>query len=78
MVSHAIAHLTPGSRILDVGCGTGVPVSQMLAEAGMKVTGTDVAPKMVERARRRVEGNFEVADMANYAPKSSYDAIFFI
>ncbi|KAK0246633.1 hypothetical protein LTS09_018227 [Friedmanniomyces endolithicus] len=78
MVSQAIALLSPGSRILDVGCGTGVPVAQMLSVAGMDVTGTDVAPKMIELARRRVKGTFEIADMADYKPKESYDAIFII
>lgn len=78
MVSHVIKLLTPGSNILDVGCGTGVPVSQMLSEAGMDVTGTDVAPKMVEHARKRVKGTFEVADMVDCHPKGTYDAIFII
>ncbi|KAK5701186.1 hypothetical protein LTR17_022803 [Elasticomyces elasticus] len=78
MVAHIITLLAPGSSILDVGCGTGVPVSRLLAEAGMSVNGTDVAPKMVEHARNRVKGTFEVADMVNYEPKKSYDAIFII
>ncbi|KAK3066515.1 hypothetical protein LTR53_017103 [Teratosphaeriaceae sp. CCFEE 6253] len=78
MVAHALTLLPRGSRVLDVGCGTGVPVAQMLADAGMAVTGTDVAPNMIEHARRRVKGAFEVADMADYEPRGSYDAIFII
>ncbi|KAK4956193.1 hypothetical protein LTR10_005714 [Elasticomyces elasticus] len=78
MVAEVISLLAPGSSVLDVGCGTGVPVSQLLAEAGMNVTGTDVAPKMVEHARKRVKGTFEVADMVNYEPNGTYDAIFIV
>ncbi|KAF2724616.1 S-adenosyl-L-methionine-dependent methyltransferase [Polychaeton citri CBS 116435] len=78
LVSKAITLLQPGSCVLDVGCGTGVPVSQKLTEAGMEVVGTDVAPKMVKQARRRVKGTFEVADMVGYVPTSTYDGVFII
>ena len=78
-ISHAITLLKPGSLVLDIGCGTGVPVAQMLAEAGMHVTGTDVAPNMVSIARQRVpKGNFVVADMVEYEPEGSFDAVFVI
>lgn len=41
--------LTPGARVLDVGCGTGrhaVPI----AATGADVTGVDLSPAMLERA----------------------------
>lgn len=77
-VSEAIKLLRPESKILDVGCGTGVPVSQMLADAGMHVHGTDVAPNMIKHAQSRVKGTFEVANMVNYEPKDTYAAVFII
>lgn len=77
-VQEAIGLLKPGSRVLDVGCGTGVPTSQLLAEAGMKVEGIDVAPRMVEHARRRVKGVFASSDMESYAPWGSFAGIFII
>lgn len=42
-----------GARALDLGCGTGV-LGQMLAEGGATVTAVDVAPFMVDQARRRL------------------------
>jgi SAM-dependent methyltransferase len=39
--------LNPGSVVLDLGCGTGIPVSKILIEAGMKVYGIDASPSMV-------------------------------
>jgi ubiquinone/menaquinone biosynthesis C-methylase UbiE len=38
LVDHAIKNLKPGSRVLDIGCGTGIPVAQMLDAAGMDGT----------------------------------------
>lgn len=78
-VRKAISLLKAGSRVLDVGCGTGVPVSQMLADAGMKVTGLDIAPKMIELASDRVpNGSFEVSDMLEYQPHADFEGIFII
>ncbi|MGH8258438.1 MAG: class I SAM-dependent methyltransferase, partial [Steroidobacteraceae bacterium] len=44
----------PGSRLLDLGCGTGLDAVRM-AQRGYRVTATDVAPQMVERTRGRAE-----------------------
>ena len=77
-VKQAISLLEPGSRVLDIGCGTGVPVSQLLADAGMDVTGTDIAPNMVELATTRIKGTFTAADMCDYEPPGSFAGIFII
>ena len=77
-VKQAISLLEPGSRVLDIGCGTGVPVSQMLADAGMNVTGTDIAPNMVELATTRIQGTFTAADMCDYDPPGNFAGIFII
>ncbi|KAK5130537.1 hypothetical protein LTR08_001967 [Meristemomyces frigidus] len=78
-INKAISLLEPGARVLDVGCGTGVPVSQMLADAGMEVHGFDIAPKMVEYASQRVPtGTFEATDMLEYQPKGEFAGIFII
>jgi 2-polyprenyl-3-methyl-5-hydroxy-6-metoxy-1,4-benzoquinol methylase len=41
-----------GERVLDVACGQGV-LCRALAEAGARVTGIDVAPALIEAAKRR-------------------------
>ncbi|MEU9305261.1 class I SAM-dependent methyltransferase [Streptomyces sp. NPDC048269] len=41
--------------VLDVGCGTG-SLSELVATAGHRVTGVDLAPRMVERARSKLAG----------------------
>lgn len=44
--------LQPGSRVIDVGCGTGLAVGEM-ADLGATATGVDVDARMVQAARRR-------------------------
>lgn len=41
---------SPGSRLLEIGCGTG-EMALRLAEAGRTVVATDIAPGMVARAQ---------------------------
>ncbi len=46
--------LAPGARVLDVGCGTGRH-SIELAKRGYRVTGVDLSPGMLARARAKAE-----------------------
>ncbi len=43
--------LTPGQRVLEIGCGTGHALT-WLARSGTKVTGLDLSTRMLARARR--------------------------
>lgn len=45
------AGVKAGQRVLDVGCGTGV-VSVTAGRAGAKVSGLDLTPELLERARQ--------------------------
>jgi len=59
-----IDRLSPGARVLDVGCGTGVPSAGMMVESGMDVVGIDVSVEMLKLARRNVPGaRFVAMDM---------------
>lgn len=48
--------LQPGATVLDVGCGTGVPISQTLIELGLHVHGVDASPTMIAGFRARFPG----------------------
>jgi ubiquinone/menaquinone biosynthesis C-methylase UbiE len=59
-----IDRLAPGSRVLDLGCGSGVPSAGMLAESGIEVVGIDVSTEMLALARRNVPtGRFVAMDV---------------
>ncbi|HET7737755.1 MAG TPA: class I SAM-dependent methyltransferase [Tepidiformaceae bacterium] len=63
-----LPELRAESRVLDLGCGNGLPVSRVLAER-CRVIGVDISPVQIERARDLVPGaEFVCADMVNYTP----------
>jgi len=76
-IAELLALLPGGSRVLDLGCGCGVPVARDLAAAGHRVTGVDVSDVQIQRARRLVPtGRFLRADAATVAlPPRSFEAV---
>jgi len=49
----AAAAVGPGTRVLDVACGTGVLFEDYLAHGVAEVVGVDISPEMVRIARRK-------------------------
>lgn len=75
-IAQAVEGLPPGSAVLDLGCGSGVPITRELAARGFAVTGLDVAPAMLEIARRRLPAvNWIEADMRVFVPDGRFAAI---
>ena len=66
-----------GGRVLDLGCGAGIPVARDLAARGHTVTGVDGSTKQVAKARWNVpDAIFLEADMCEVAFEAgSFDAI---
>ncbi|MGV8135743.1 MAG: class I SAM-dependent methyltransferase [Mangrovibacterium sp.] len=46
-----------GSLVLDLGCGTGIPISKVLIDAGMIVYGIDASPTLINEFRRNFPNN---------------------
>ena len=61
-----VERLRPGvSDVLEIGCGCGVPVARELVARGHRVTGVDISPVQIARARALVpEAQFVLADIA--------------
>ena len=72
------AALLPGqARVLDLGCGAGVPVAERLVELGHDVTGVDSSARQLRLARARVPAAaFVHADMTDVdLPAASFDGV---
>lgn len=50
------ATLRAGGVVLDLGCGPGFPVTQVLIDAGFRVYGVDASPSMVAAFEARFPG----------------------
>jgi len=68
--------LADRSDVLDLGCGCGVPVARLLAQRHA-VTGVDISPVQIARARRLVPAaRFVCADMTSFdGEPGSFDAV---
>ena len=63
------AELPKGSRVLDVGVGTGLPTARQLVDAGHTVVGVDLSTVMLELAAKNVpEAELVRRDLASLAP----------
>ncbi|MER6056211.1 class I SAM-dependent methyltransferase [Streptomyces albidoflavus] len=66
-----------GARVLDMCCGPGV-FAEPLARRGYDVTGVDLSPAMIDRARARAaetgtEVTYHREDARTYTPEKSFD-----
>jgi SAM-dependent methyltransferase len=69
-------------KILDIGCGTGRHAIE-LAKRGCNVTGIDLSPAMIEKAREKaqkvgVKVDFQVADARNLPFVDQFDLVIMI
>jgi SAM-dependent methyltransferase len=73
----AVAATLPAhSRILDIGCGNGVPITVALVNAGHRVFGLDSSTRMLDRFRANLPGTPVVRADARSCPfqDGSFDA----
>ena len=70
------SRLTPGARVLELGCGGGTRETQELARR-FALTGVDLSERQLERARTRVPGaTFLRADLTSVDfPAASFHAV---
>ncbi|MET9898870.1 class I SAM-dependent methyltransferase [Streptomyces sp. NPDC006446] len=69
-----IGSLPEGSRVLDLGCGTGVPTARQMTDAGFEVVGVDLSGGMVKLASEYVpDATFHRLDLADLRPGGPRD-----
>lgn len=76
LLGELIARLPVGAKVLDAGCGAGLPISQMLSEK-FEVTGVDFSEAQIELASKNVpKATFICQDMTQLNfPDNTFDAI---
>jgi 2-polyprenyl-3-methyl-5-hydroxy-6-metoxy-1,4-benzoquinol methylase len=77
-LGHLIESLPPkGGRVLDLGCGAGIPVARDLAALGHSVLGVDGSAQQIVRARHNVPAaTFVQADMCEVEfDTASFDGV---
>ena len=69
--------VSKGDKVLDAGCGSGIPAAKYFVELGCKVVGVDISGKMIELAESNVpEGRFYKADLMDIEyPEDHFDMI---
>ena len=70
----AALELTPGDRVLDVGCGPGRHV-YALADRGMRVVGLDIADAFLRVAAERTPGCLVRGDARALPFRAGFDAV---
>ncbi|MFB7367378.1 class I SAM-dependent methyltransferase [Streptomyces hydrogenans] len=75
-----LAGARPGSRVLEIGCGTG-QAAVPLAERGCRITAVEAGPRMAAVARRNLDGAAGVeivtADFETWPlPEEAFDVVF--
>ncbi|KAF7862937.1 uncharacterized protein EAF02_010486 [Botrytis sinoallii] len=83
-IERTLLELPHNAKVLDVGCGTGKPVSYTMAAHGHNVHGLDLSGAMVDLSMKCVPtGSFTQAHMLDYTPQfqnntPDFDVIFTI
>jgi len=76
LLDELMTRLPAGAKVLDAGCGAGLPISQMLSEK-FEVIGVDFSEAQIELAKRNVPGaTFVCQDMTKLDfPDNTFDGI---
>jgi len=76
LLNELIIRLPEGAKVLDAGCGAGIPISQILSEK-FEVTGIDFSESQIELAEKNVpRAHFICRDMTKLNfPDNTFDGV---
>ncbi|NQX42046.1 Methyltransferase domain-containing protein [Pedobacter steynii] len=75
-LDEVIAHLNDDSCILDLGCGTGIPILGYFLSRKLNITGLDASSKILSIAKKNFPSTpFIQADMRELSLNKKFDAI---
>jgi predicted TPR repeat methyltransferase len=65
-----------GGHVLDVGCGTGMPVAKYLSERAFRVTGIDFSEQMIAIAQSSgIKADFIQSDFFDFVSADLFDSV---
>jgi SAM-dependent methyltransferase len=68
--------LGAGATVLDLGCGSGIPVARNLVQNALRVTGVDTSPTLIALCRERMpDQEWIVGDMRAISFAKRFDGI---
>jgi SAM-dependent methyltransferase len=71
-----ISRLSLPARVLDLGCGSGLPTCRQLLDAGVEVVGVDESAAMLELAEQQAPGGrYLHRDLRDVADLGEFDAV---
>ncbi len=71
------ARVRPGGKLLDLGCGSGEPISAYALSCGFQLTGLDFSEAMIALARQRhPEARWLIQDMRSIQLAERFDGIY--
>ncbi|WP_231459125.1 MULTISPECIES: trans-aconitate 2-methyltransferase [unclassified Pedobacter] len=71
-----ISIIPVSGTVLDIGCGTGIPLLKYFKDSGFQVTGVDASKKMLSIAKENFEDvEFILADMRKLKLERKFNAI---
>ncbi|MFC5290172.1 class I SAM-dependent methyltransferase [Actinokineospora guangxiensis] len=74
-VDWLLTQLSPGARVLDLGCGSGQPTVKQLVDAGMDVVAVDESRVMLDLAEEHAPGaDYRQGDLRDVAAHGTFDA----
>ncbi|HEX6333557.1 MAG TPA: class I SAM-dependent methyltransferase [Flavisolibacter sp.] len=82
--AHVMTHVAPGSRILELNCGTGEDAI-FFARHGYRVHATDISDGMLQQLQQKIDGNgvtgltkeqCSFLQLQQLRDKGPYDAVF--
>jgi cyclopropane-fatty-acyl-phospholipid synthase len=77
---HEAAHVSPGARVLDIGCGWGCNLETLIERGASMAHGLTLSPAQHEEIRRHnVPGvSAECVSYLDYRPNAAFDALISI
>ena len=76
LIELACENLLAGSKVLDLGCGTGQPIGDYLVQKEFRITGVDQSEGMLSLARKRLpKEEWVLSSLEEFRPRDKFSVV---